>query len=182
MPPQPKELSDSARGGLAAFGGFLAWGVVPLFWKQLENIDAAELVAHRVVWSLAVLLAIRGFRRDGSGGLRAAFADPRQLGGTFLSGGLLTINWFTYVWAVNHGFVIGASLGYFLVPLFNVAIGFLVLGERLRRLQWLAIAAAACGVALLLVAVGGVPWIALTLAGSWGLYSVMQKRSVLSSN
>jgi len=175
-----KNASAATRGTLAALACFLFWGVIPVYWKQMQGIAATELIAHRIVWSLVFLGAVLAVRRD-VGAVRTALTDPRQLGLTLLSGSLLTVNWLVYVWAVNHGHVIESSLGYFLVPLFNVALGFLVLHERLRPLQWLAVSCAAGGVALLLFGLGRLPWIALTLAGSWGCYSLMRRRSPLGS-
>jgi len=172
--------SSSARGALAAAGAFVAWGIFPLFWKQVEQIQALELIAHRVVWSLVFLVGLLALRH-GFGPIRTAFANPRIVGYTAASGAFLTLNWLTFVWAVNHGFVIESSLGYFLVPLVNVGMGALLLHERLRPLPWLAIGCAAAGVALLVIGVGRPPWIALALAGTFGLYGLMRKRSELGS-
>jgi len=174
----PTDSSTPARGALAAAACYLAWGLFPLFWKQLADVDALELIAHRHVWSLVFVLGVMA-AGAGFGELRAALRSRTALGWHALSGGLLTINWLVYVWGVNHGHVIDASLGYFLVPLVNVGVGRFVLHEHLRRLQWLAIAAAAAGVALLIVRVGRVPWIALALAGTFGAYGLLRKQSPL---
>jgi chloramphenicol-sensitive protein RarD len=166
------------RGLLAALAGYLAWGLVPLFWKRLASIDANELIAQRIVWSfvfLAPLLAWRGGWTEA----RSAISTWRGFGVNLLSSVLLTFNWLVYVWAVNAGHVIECSLGYFLVPLLNVALGRMMLGERLRPPQWGAIALAAFGVALELVRLGRFPWIALTLAGTFGTYGLLRKQSPL---
>ncbi|HEX2854600.1 MAG TPA: EamA family transporter RarD [Opitutaceae bacterium] len=166
------------RGLLAAFGCYFTWGLVPLFWKQLAAVDAFELIAQRLVWScvlLAPLLAWRG----GWGEARSALGTPGGFAVNFFSSVLLTINWLVYVWAVNAGQVIECSLGYFLVPLINVALGKLVLHERLRRAQWLAIGLAAVGVVLLLVRLGKLPWVALALAATFGTYGLLRKQSPL---
>jgi chloramphenicol-sensitive protein RarD len=166
------------RGLLAALGCYLSWGVVPLYWKQLAAVDAHELIAHRLVWSsvlLIPLLALRG----GWGEALAVLRTARGFALNFLSSVLLTINWLVYVWAVNTGHVIECSLGYFLVPLINVALGRLVLHEKLRRAQWIAIGLAAAGVAVQLVRLGHLPWIALALAGSFGTYGLLRKQSPL---
>ena len=165
-------------GALAAALCYFCWGLVPLYWKQLAGINALELIAHRHVWSLVFLLAIVG-AQGGFGAVRAALAGARSLGINFASACLLTGNWLVYVWGVNTGHVIECSLGYFLVPLVNVAAGRFVLHEQLRRAQWIAIGAAASGVALMIFQLGRVPWIALTLAGTWGAYSLMRKQSPL---
>lgn len=165
-----------ARGALAAGLCYLFWGLVPIYWRQLHDIDALELIAHRHVWSLAVLLVLVALQR-GIGLVRAALGSWRSIGVNLLNAVLLTTNWLIYVWGVNHDQVTECSLGYYLVPLVNVATGRFVLHETMRRAQWVAIGSAAAGVLLLLVQLGHLPWIALSLAGSWGAYSLMRKRS-----
>lgn len=174
----PASAADgSARAGALAAGiCFFCWGLVPLYWKQLAAIDALELIAHRNVWSLGLVFLVLA-AQGGFGAFWASLREPGALGANLLSGSLLTTNWLVYVWGVNHDRVTECSLGYFLVPLVNVAVGRFVLHERLRRLQWLAIALAALGVALMIFQLGRLPWIALTLAGSWGAYSLMRKQS-----
>ena len=168
----------AGRGALAAAACYLTWGLFPIYWKQLADVDATELIAHRHVWSLGfvlVLMALSG----GLAGLRAALGSRQALAWHAASGLLLTLNWLVYVWGVNHGHVLETSLGYFLVPLVNIALGRLVLHERLRPLQWIAIGCAAGGVALLLLRVGRLPWIALTLAVTFGVYGLLRKKSPL---
>lgn len=172
------DFSPRARGALAAGAGYLAWGLFPVYWKQLGAIDAVELVAHRHLWSLVFLLGVMAVG-PGWGALRAGLGSPAALGWHAASGVLLTLNWLVFVWGVNHGYVLEASLGYFLVPLVNVALGRFLLHEQLRRLQWLAIGCAAAGVALLLLRVGRVPWIALALAATFGAYGLLRKKSPL---
>jgi chloramphenicol-sensitive protein RarD len=172
---------ESARGVLSALACFLTWGLVPLFWKQLHGIGTVELIAHRLVWSVAVLAAIAAFRPGGFGPVRAALSSRAATGRSLVSGGLLGTNWLAYVWAVDHGCVIDASLGYFMVPLVNVAFGSLILRERLRPAQWLAIACAAAGVGVMVLGAGGLPWISLVLATSWGLYGLMRKQAALGA-
>ncbi len=174
-------ISDHAKSGaLAAALCYFLWGLVPLYWKQLAAINPLELIAHRHVWSLVFVLAvILAQRRFGE--VRGALGTTRGAAVNFLSASLLTANWLVYVWGVNTGHVIETSLGYFLVPLVNVAAGRFVLDEHLRRLQWLAIALAAAGVALMVWQLGRPPWIALWLAATWGGYSLMRKQSPLGS-
>jgi chloramphenicol-sensitive protein RarD len=174
--PTPK--SAATRGTLTAAASFLLWGIFPIYWKQLEGIPAFELIAHRITWSLVFLLVVLA-RRHAFGALRAPFTQAGLLGLNLLSSVLLAVNWTVYVWAVNSGHIIETSLGYFLTPLGNVALGYLLLHERLRPLQWSAIALAALGVGLLLLRVGRVPWIALTLAGTWAGYGILKKKSAL---
>ncbi len=168
----------AGRGALAAAACYTAWGLFPIYWKQLADVDATELIAHRHLWSLLFVLGLMA-AGPGLKELGAALRTRRALQWHALSGVLLTLNWLVYVWGVNHGRVLETSLGYFLVPLVNVALGRLVLHEHLRRLQWLAIAFAVVGVSLLLLGVGRLPWIALTLAATFGAYGLLRKQSSL---
>lgn len=173
---RPAPTTSPTRGGLAAFSAYLVWGLAPLFWKQLLGINAVELIAHRIVWSLLLLtlvLAVQG--RFGE--VWRALVSPGGFATTSVRAALLTGNWLMYVWSVTTGHVVESSLGYFLVPLVNVASGRFILGEHLRRAQAIAIAAAAVGVTWLVVRAGRPPWIALTLAGTWGGYGLMRKQS-----
>lgn len=169
---------SQTTGALAATGSFLLWGLFPIYWKQLEGVPAIELIAHRITWSLFFLLGVLAWQRR-FGDLRPAFGSAQRVGLNLLSSLLLSANWTVYVWAVNAGHVIETSLGYFLVPLVNVALGSLLLHEKLRRLQWTAIALAGVGVGVLLLRVGHVPWIALALAGTWSGYGLLKKQSAL---
>lgn len=169
---------DAARGALVAAAGFLLWGLVPAYWKQMQGIAAIELITHRIVWSLVLLLGILAWQGR-LGRVREGFASPRAVGLNLLSSVLLATNWTTYVWGVNTGHVIECSLGYFLTPICNVALGRLLLHERLRPLQWTAIAFATAGVGLLLLRLGTFPFIALTLALTWSSYGLLKKQSAL---
>lgn len=171
---------SSVRGGLAALTCYLAWGIFPVYWHWLASVDATELIAHRLFWTMVVTVPLLWWR-DGLESVYAAFNSGRIVLNHALSGVLLTINWLVFVWAVNHGHVIETSLGYFLVPLVNVALGWSVLHEKLRRAQWTAIAFAAAGVAWQLWQLGRLPWIALVLAGTFGTYGLLRKRSPLGS-
>jgi chloramphenicol-sensitive protein RarD len=166
------------RGALAAALCYFLWGLVPLYWRELASVDSVELIAHRHVWSLALLLVIVAAQR-GFGAIGDALTTRRSILLNALGAILLTINWLVYVWGVNTGHVIETSLGYFLVPLINVAAGRFVLHEHLRRLQWFAIALAASGVIGMIVQLGRPPWIALALGGTWGAYSLLRKKSPL---
>ena len=170
--------SHDPRGALAATGAFLIWGIVPIYWHQMHGVSPFELIAHRSTWSLLFLLGVLAWQKDFAS-LRPAYQDARILGLNALSSVLLAANWTIYVWAVNTGHIIESSLGYFLTPLCNVGFGYLFLHERLRPLQWAAIGLAALGVALLLLGVGHLPWIALSLAGTWASYGLLKKKSSL---
>ena len=164
----------------AAALAYIIWGLFPLYFHQLAHIGALELVLHRSVWSLAfvaVLLAWQGRWQP----LADALRQPRVLAVFLPSALLLSTNWLLYVWAVNNGRVLESSLGYFINPLLNVLLGVLVLGERPRAVQWLAIGVAALGVVWLGWQAGAPPWIALALAGSFGLYGLLKKLAPLGA-
>lgn len=175
-----ESMSAPARGALAASLCYLAWGLVPLYWTQLAAIDPLELIAHRHAWSLVFLLILLAWQ-GGLGSLRAPLSSFRGIAWNLLGAALLTGNWLIYVRGVNSGHVIECSLGYFLVPLVNVAAGRFVLHEKLRRAQWIAIGCAAAGVAWMIFQHGRPPWIALGLAATWGGYSLMRKKNPLGA-
>lgn len=163
--------------GISAYG---LWGLFPLFFKQLQHVGSLEVVLHRMVWSLAfVLLVLAALRRWTW--LREAVRSPRLLATFAASSLLLAANWLTYIWAVNNGHVLDASLGYFILPLVNVALGFVFLHERPRPGQWLAFGIAATGVLWLALLTGHVPWIALGLALSFGFYGLIRKLAPLGA-
>lgn len=162
------------RGLWIAVGAFVIWGLMPLYWHLLKAVPSLQIVLHRAVWC-AVLVAAWLTLREGRDWFAAVAAQPRLAGMLALSGTLIACNWGLYVWAVNAGHVVEASLGYFINPLLNVVIGVLFLRERLSRAQWAAVALAACGVLWLTFHYGSFPWIALCLAGSFALYGVIRK-------
>ena len=170
--------SRTVAGGWSAAAAFFIWGTVPIYWKQMQGVSAPELIAHRIVWSLVLLLIVVAWQKNFAA-LRPGLSGARAVGLNLLASVLLTLNWGVYVWAVNAGHVIETSLGYFLVPLLNVAVGALALHEKLRPAQWTAIGLAAAGVALLLFRVGHVPWIALSIACTWTSYGLLKKKSAL---
>src|SRR5690606_38995501 len=167
-------------GAWYALGAYAFWGLVPIYFKALQQVAPLQLVAHRLLWSWVLLLGWlllsaqwRAFRR------RAL--DPLVLRTYVVAGLLIAVNWLVYVWAVNNGFLVETSLGYFINPLVSVVLGVLVLGERLRPWQWAAVALAAAGVLYLSWSYGALPWIALTLALSFGLYGLVKKRGTLGA-
>lgn len=173
-------MSESRRGlayGIAAYG---LWGIVPVFWKLLGDLSPIEILAHRVVWGV-VALAVIVWLAGAAPALRAALADRRTIAVMGLSGTLLVINWGTFVGAVAAGRLLDASLGYFMNPLISVGLGTLVLRERLRRLQWIAIGFAVAGVVLLTWRAGHVPWISVVLATSFGTYGLVRKLAPIES-
>lgn len=167
-------------GILSAALAFLCWGLFPLYFHAIREVPAMEILVHRVLWSLLFLAVILAGRRQWAwlGQLRS---QPRVMGGFVLSSLLLSGNWLLYIWAVNNGHVIDASLGYFINPLVNVMLGYLVLKERLRPVQWTAIAIAGLGVLWLAWQAGHMPWIALLLAASFGGYGLLRKTARLGA-
>jgi len=167
-------VDDRRLGVLSGLGAYSLWGLFPLYFPLLEPAGGLEIVAHRVLWSLlfvAVLLTV--LRHWGQ--VRALVTDRRRL--LVLAGAavLIAVNWLVFVYGVNSGQVVETSLGYFINPLVSVLLGVMVFGERLRRLQWVAVATAGLAVAVLTIDYGRPPWIALALAASFALYGVMKK-------
>lgn len=174
-PVTPAPAPPADRRGLAY--GVLAyglWGGVPLFWKLFDDVPPAEVLAHRAVWGLAVFALLARASRSGAA-VRAAARDRRALAAMALSALLIAINWGTFLTAVATKHLLDVSLGYFMNPLVSVALGTLVLRERLRALQWLSIGLAIAGVALLAWRAGRLPWISLVLASTWGCYGLVRK-------
>ncbi|KJY44614.1 MULTISPECIES: EamA family transporter RarD [unclassified Streptomyces] len=170
-----KAENEQRTGLLYGFGAYGMWGLVPLFWPLLKPSGAIEILAHRMVWSLGVvgilLLAMRRW-----GWIRELLRQPRKLGLTALAASVISVNWGLYIWAVNNGAVVEASLGYFINPLVTIAIGVLVLGERLRRAQWAAVGIGVAAVVVLAVGYGRPPWISLVLAFSFAAYGLIKKK------
>ncbi|WP_217495435.1 EamA family transporter RarD [Halofilum ochraceum] len=172
---RPIEGMPSALPGVAyALGSFGLWGLFPLYFKAVSSVPAPEVLAHRVVWSVVfvgvLLLLVRQW-----GTVGAILADRRRRYRLIASSLLISANWLIFIWAVAHDRVLEASLGYFITPLVSVLLGRVVLGERLFRVQWLAVGLAAVGVTWMLVGVGVVPWVALGLAATFGSYGLVRK-------
>jgi chloramphenicol-sensitive protein RarD len=157
---------------------FIWWGLFPLYFRIVSAVPPTEILAHRIVWSLVFLLGLLAFRRQWAW-LGQVLRQPKVLAAFTASALLLAGNWLTYLWAVNNGHLIDASLGYFINPLVNVLLGYTVLHERPRRAQWLALSLAGLGVVWLTIAAGKPPWIALVLASTFGAYGLLRKVAVL---
>jgi chloramphenicol-sensitive protein RarD len=166
-------------GILSAALAFLCWGLFPIYFHALGDVPPMQILAHRVLWSLAFLLLVLAFRRQWK--WLAQVRQPRVFWSFVASSFLLSANWLVYIWAVKNGHVIEASLGYFINPLVNIMFGFLILKERMRPAQWGAIAIAALGVSWLTWQSGSVPWIALFLAASFGGYGLLRKTAALGA-
>lgn len=170
-----KAVSDASRKGLlAALAAFALWGLLPLYWKQLAQVPPFEILCHRILWSFAFLLPVV-LLTGRWGEVVAAVRDRGTLIRVTCSGLLVGFNWYLYIWAVNTGHVLETSLGYYINPLMNVALGCVFLRERPSRLQVAAICLAAFGVLWMVAGYGRFPWVALTLAGSFSLYGFMRK-------
>jgi chloramphenicol-sensitive protein RarD len=168
-----------AAGLLFGVGAYTLWGVLPLYLHMLKAVPALQVLAHRVLWSLALLAVLILVLRRTRGIIAAARGRTLLL--LVGSALMIAINWIVYIWAVQNGHVLEASLGYFINPLVNVALGFAFLGERLRRLQAVAIAIAAVGVVLLAISGGGALWLSLLLAMSFGLYGLLRKVAAIDA-
>ena len=166
-------------GILSAALAFLCWGLFPLYFHAIGDVPPLQILAHRVVWSLLFLVIVLAVRRQWA--WLALVRQPRVFGSFAASALLLSVNWLIYIWAVNNGHVIEASLGYFINPLVNIVFGSMLLKERLRRAQWMAIGVAALGVAWLTWQAGNVPWVALALAVSFGGYGLLRKTAALGA-
>lgn len=171
--------SPARTGLILGIGAYVTWGLLPLYLKLLAGVPAFQVVAHRILWSVALLLLVVLAMRRGAA-IRAA-ARGRTLLLLCGSAGLIAVNWLVYIWAVQHAHVLEASLGYFINPLVNVALGVAVLGERVRRGQAVAIGIAAVGVLLLAVSGGGALWISLTLAVTFGVYGLLRKVAAIDA-
>jgi chloramphenicol-sensitive protein RarD len=167
---------QQARGAIAATGAYLIWGLLPIYWKALESVAPYQILAHRMLWSViltACLLAV--LDRARGCGFRSLFSDKKVVLGSAVSGLLLGVNWLIYIWAVNTGHIVEASLGYYINPLVTVTFAVLILKERLRFGQVGALLLAVLGVVYLTVVYGRFPWIALSLAMTFAVYGLLHK-------
>lgn len=171
-----KTVTTTPKGLLTVLSAFLIWGCFPLYFKELIEYDAIEIIVHRVVWTFVILLGITIITR------RFRWIDqikkqPKWLFLTFLASVLIATNWLVYVWAVTHDQVLEASLGYFIHPLVGVLFSMLIFKEKLRLMQKLAVLLAAAAVGIQIVWMGGLPWVSMLLPLSWGLYGVIQRQT-----
>lgn len=168
------------KGYFSAFGAYFFWGLSPIYWKIIASVPALEIVSLRVFWSLPFVLLIFVFRKD-IRVIKSLFKNILKYKIYILSAFLLAANWLIWIWAMSNGYIVDASLGYFINPLLNVVIGVLFLHERLRRIQWIALFLALAGVLYLSVNYGHFPWIALSLATSFALYGYIRKTANLGA-
>ena len=174
--PTPDDDSSVRAGVIAGTAAYTLWGLFPLVFHRLGGVGAVEILLHRILWSLLVVLVVLAWRGP-RGWLRPLLADRRQMARLAIAAVLIAANWLVYIWAVNHNHVVEAALGYYVNPLLTVALGVVVLHERLRRLQVVALGFGAASVAVLTVGFGHLPWIALVLATTFAGYG-FQKNGV----
>jgi len=169
---------ESSRGTLAAFATYGMWGLFPLYWKRLEAVDSFQVLSHRVIWAalftLVLLVATGGLE-----GLLSLLRDRRRVPAAFAAAALITVNWGTYIWAVDHGHIVESSLGYYINPLVSIALGAIFLREKLDGFTKAAMAIATAGVVAATFMLGSPPWISLVLALTFGLYGLVKKRAAL---
>lgn len=172
--------TEERRGVWLAIGAYAVWGLLPIYWKALHNVPAGTILANRIAWSAVFVGLLLTLQRNW-GWLRGALHSPRTVITYVVAALFLTVNWYIYIWAVNAGYLVDASLGYFITPLVNVVIGVLVFRERLNRGQWVAVGLAAAGVLYITVSYGQLPWIGLSLAFTFGVYGMVKKQARLPS-
>ncbi|WP_027245075.1 EamA family transporter RarD [Leisingera daeponensis] len=181
MTPHPTETLDTPRGLAFAVTAYLLWGFLPLYMKALSHIPAAEIVVHRVIWSVPVagaLLIVLRRTKD----LQAALKNPRMLGMACITAALISLNWGIYVWSIASGRALDAALGYYINPLFSIALGAILLREPLGKAQMAAVALAAAAVVVLTLEAGRVPWVAVGLTLTWGFYAFFKKSLPIGAN
>ncbi len=172
---------DSRRGFLFALTAYLLWGFLPLYMKALAHIPPPEVIAHRIIWSVPIAVAVL-FWLGRTADLKVAIRTPRMLGMAAVTAALISVNWGIYVWAIGSGHALDAALGYYINPLFSVFLGAVLLGERLRPAQWMAIALAVVAVVILTWQAGRLPWVALSLTVSWAAYAFFKKSLPIGPN
>lgn len=171
----PEEQQNAKKGVILAISAYTMWGIAPIYFKAISSVSALEILSHRVIWSFFLLAALLHFGRQWRS-VVSVFRDKKKMVYLLTTALLVGGNWLIFIWAVNANHMLDASLGYYINPLLNVVLGMLFLGERLRKLQWFAVALAAIGVAIQLVVFGSVPIVAFSLAITFGLYGLLRKK------
>ncbi|MDE1315293.1 EamA family transporter RarD [Vibrio aestuarianus] len=175
-----EEQQRSRQGVLLAIGAYTMWGIAPIYFKAISAVSALEILSHRVVWSFFLLAALLHFGRSWRS-VRDVMSNKSKMLYLITTSLLVGSNWLIFIWAVNANHMLDASLGYYINPLLNVVLGMLFLGERLRKLQWVAVALAAIGVTIQLVVFGSVPVVAIALATTFGFYGLLRKKVALDA-
>ncbi|MGD1336226.1 EamA family transporter RarD [Vibrio harveyi] len=171
----PEEQQRSRQGVLLAIGAYTMWGIAPIYFKSIAEVSPLEILSHRVIWSFFLLAALLHFGRHWRS-VRDIIKNKTKMMFLVSTAILVGANWLIFIWAVTSNHMLDASLGYYINPLINVLLGMVFLGERLRKLQWFAVALAACGVLVQLIVFGSVPVVAIALAMSFGFYGLLRKK------
>lgn len=174
------DAARSRQGVFFAIAAYTMWGIAPVYFKWLESVPALEILSHRIIWSFILVLALILVLRRG-GRLKPVLQNKKQMLRLTLATCLLGGNWFLFIWAINNDHILDASLGYYINPLLNVAIGMVFFAERMRKMQLVAIALACTGVLIQIISFGSVPWVALALACSFAIYGAIRKRLPIDS-
>ncbi|MEE4342601.1 EamA family transporter RarD [Pseudomonas alliivorans] len=174
------QAANPRRGYILGLSAYTIWGLFPIYFKAIAAVPAIEIIIHRVLWSALFGSIVLMFWKH-PGWWRELRDNPKRIAVLALSGSLIAANWIVYVWAVNNGRMVEASLGYYINPLVNVLLGMVLLGERLRRLQWLAVGLAAAGVAQQVWQVGNLPWVSLLLPLTFGFYGLIRKKAPVAA-
>lgn len=170
-----QQQQRAKQGALFAIGAYTMWGIAPIYFKSLADVSALEILSHRIVWSFILLAVLLHFGR-GWRNVRDVMASKVKMTYLFFTSIVIATNWLIFIWAVNANHMLDASLGYYINPLLNVLLGMIFLGERLRKMQWFAVALACGGVIVQLIAFGSVPVVAIVLAFSFGCYGLLRKK------
>ena len=165
---------ENNKGLIYAFAAYTWWGIIPIFWRQIDHVGSIEIVVHRMVWACVLVTSLIVVSRQWSS-FKSAFSQPKIVLRLFVASALVSTNWAVFIWAVNSERLVETSLGYFINPLISVALGVLIFGEGLRKLQWFALIVAGIGVAYLFVVHGTFPWLSFVLAITFALYGAVKK-------
>jgi chloramphenicol-sensitive protein RarD len=178
------ESNDQLLGGLAAAGSYVLWGIMPIYWKWIHGASAEEVLSHRIIWSFVFMLLVLLFTRNikkAIGDLRTLISEPKRLWILIGASIFITLNWYTFIWAVANGHIVQSSLGYYINPLVSVILGIVFLKERLSLWQIVSFLLALIGVLFLTIQAGTFPWISLTLALTFGIYGLLKKTVKLNA-
>ena len=179
---QPDSTTEDSRAGFFyALTAYLLWGFLPLYMKALAHVPPVEVIAHRVLWSVPVAIAVLVWLRR-TEDLKAALRNPQMLAMAGVTAALISVNWGIYVWAIGSGHTLDAALGYYINPLFSIFLGAVLLNERLRGIQWLAIASACIAVGILTWETGRLPLVSMGLTVTWGFYAYLKRRLPIGPN
>jgi len=168
-----RKLPETTTGTIYALAAFILWGILPVYWKLLDAVPAGEILAHRIFWSAVFVTAVLVY--IGRKNFLTLLRNRKSRYSLIVTGTLIGVNWFTYIFAVHTDRIVEASMGYYINPLISIFLGLVVLKERLTRIQWIALLLALIGVLVITIQFGRIPWIALILSGTFGLYGLIKK-------